>query len=208
MGAAVSSSPRRRVVIACYGGLGREVAGWLKAYEPETEFLGFIDDSRPHDCLGPIDRHRPIPGATYLVANGRGEDRLRIAELLGARGARMGSLVSPQATLGTALTDEDQVILLGRASVSIDVRIGRQTLIQELAVIGHDVSIGPACTVGALAFLGGGVTLGKCVTVYPHVTVIPKVVVGDGATLGAGSVVLGPVAAGATVFGSPARPVP
>ena len=203
----MSNSPHRQVVIACYGGLGREMAGWLRAHEPDTELLGFIDDVRPQDCLGTIADHVPLPGVIYLIANGRGQDRLRIAESLQSRGARIGSLISPIALLGTRFSDEDQVILLGRASVSVDVRIGHQTLIQDLAVVGHDVSIGPGCTLSTFSFLGGGVQLGTSVTVHPHVTVIPKVSVGDGATLGAGSVVIAPVAANTTVFGSPARPL-
>ena len=133
---------QRRVIIACYGGFGRELVGWLRTYEPHTEFLGFIDDIRPAECLGTINDHKPLPDVTYLVANGNGQNRLKIARSLEARGAKLGSLISPRATIGSHFTDESQVIILGAASVSINVTIGRQSLIQELAILGHDVHVG------------------------------------------------------------------
>jgi UDP-3-O-[3-hydroxymyristoyl] glucosamine N-acyltransferase len=196
-----------RVVIACFGGFGRELAGWLKAYQPEAEFVGFIDDSRSQDCLGSIIDHRPIDGVTYLVANGRGGDRLKIADLLESRGAKVGSLVSRTAHLAVTPVDRDQVIILGNASISVNVTLGRQTLVQEFAVLGHDAIVGAGCTLSSFSFLGGGARLGDCVTVHPHVIVLPGVKVGDGAVLGAGSVVVRPVGPGESVFGVPARSI-
>lgn len=200
-----SDARPRRVIIACFGGLGRELAAWLRQLEPHTEFLGFIDDVHPQDCLGRIEDHTPLDEVTYLVANGTGSHRRNIARALERRGARLGSLISPQANLNIPVSDADQLLLLGRSSISVDVSIGRQTLIQEMSVIGHDVRIGEGCSISSFAFLGGYVRLGDGVTVYPHATVLPKVRVGDGATIGAGSVVIRDVPAGQTVFGNPAR---
>ncbi|MBU3694729.1 MAG: hypothetical protein FGM40_07875 [Rhodocyclaceae bacterium] len=200
-----SSASAGKVIIACYGAFGRELLGWLRAYEPATEFLGFIDDVHPQDCLGSIADHQPLPGVRYLVANGNGNNRLQIAGWLESRGARLGSLVSPVATLAAPIGEEQQVLLLGRASVSVNVQLGRQVLVQEMAIIGHDVCVGDGCTISSLAFVGGRATLGARVNVYPHVTVLPGVEVGEGATLGAGSVVTRRVEAGQTVFGVPAK---
>ena len=202
-----SKATPRRVIIACFGGFARELVGWLKAYEPETEFVGFLDDLRPGDCLGSIADHRPLEDVTYLVANGNGANRIKIAALLEARGARMGSVVSRYANIGTPITDDDQAIILGNSSVSVDVTFGKQVLVQEFVVLGHDVNLGDGCTLSPFDFLGGGARLGRCVTAYPHVTVLPGIEVGDGAVLGAGSVVVRPVGPGESVFGVPARSI-
>ena len=202
----MSSRPlQRRVIIACFGGLGRELAGWLRAYEPETELLGFIDDIRPRDCLGSIVDHQPLPGVTYLIANGNGASRMAIAEMLQSRGATIGSLISPHAILGSRFGVEAECLILGNASISVNVAIGRQCLFQELTVIGHDVSLGEGCSISSFCFIGGHAKLGRQVTVYPHVTILPRVKVGDGATLGAGSIVTRDVPSGKTVFGNPAK---
>jgi len=45
------------------------------------------------------------------------------------------------------------------------------------------------------------------VTIHPHATLLPGVRIGDGATIGAGSVVMRSVPEGLTVFGMPAMSV-
>ena len=49
--------------------------------------------------------------------------------------------------------------------------------------------------------------IGECVTLHTTSFVIPGGIVGDNATVGAGSVTMRKVKAGTTVFGIPAKPV-
>jgi acetyltransferase-like isoleucine patch superfamily enzyme len=60
-------------------------------------------------------------------------------------------------------------------------------------------------TISAHAFIGGNAILEDLCTIHPHAVVLPRVRIGKGAVVGAGSVVIKDVAPYTTVFGSPAK---
>jgi acetyltransferase-like isoleucine patch superfamily enzyme len=71
--------------------------------------------------------------------------------------------------------------------------------------VDHDACVDDWTQVNCHCDLTGGVQVGKEVFFGSSVSIIPGVRVGDGAYLGAGSVVLRDVPPGAKVFGVPAR---
>src|SRR5579859_4142137 len=90
---------------------------------------------------------------------------------------------------------------------------GMGVVIGETAEIGDDCTLYHGVTLGGIAPRRGEhgqkrhPTLGNCVIVGSGAQVLGPFKVGDGARVGAGSVVVREVAAGTTVVGSPARPV-
>jgi acetyltransferase-like isoleucine patch superfamily enzyme len=54
-------------------------------------------------------------------------------------------------------------------------------------------------------FVGGRVEIGDDVVIHPHATILPGVKIGDGAVIGAGSVVIKDVPPGVTMMGNPAK---
>ena len=114
---------------------------------------------------------------------------------------------------------------LGRVMTGIEIhpgaRIGQRLFIDhgmgvvigETAEIGDDCTLYHGVTLGGIAPRRGELgqkrhpTLGNCVIVGSGAQVLGPFTVGDGARVGAGSVVVREVAAGTTVVGSPARPV-
>jgi acetyltransferase-like isoleucine patch superfamily enzyme len=96
-------------------------------------------------------------------------------------------------------------IFLGACSISNNVSLGDDLLIQSLACIGHDVRIGTGVTISSHAFIGGNATLEPFCTIHPHAVVLPHVTIGEGAVVGAGTVVIKSVAPGTTVFGTPGK---
>lgn len=190
------------------GGFGREVAAWIKARNLPYLVEGFLDDTQ-HDpeILGPICGHLPNPAgrSLYLACLGDGNPRQRLRLELERRGARFATIVFPEVTTVSGLLASKNSIFMGACSISNNVSMGDDVLVQGFAIVGHDVEVGDGCTIGNHAFVGGGAKLGRCCTIHPHAVVLPHVEIGEGAVVGAGSVVIRDVEPYTTVFGTPAK---
>jgi sugar O-acyltransferase (sialic acid O-acetyltransferase NeuD family) len=196
------------LILLGHGGFGRELAAWVAARQLPFRIEGFLDDT--HDgpeILGPIQGHVPDPSrdTLYLSCLGEGRHRMRLRLDLARRDARFANVVFPEVTSASTLSGCTNSIFMGACSISHNVSMGDDVLVQGFAIVGHDVEVGNGCTIGNHAFIGGGATLGACCTIHPHAVVLPNVRVGEGAVVGAGSVVIKDVDPHATVFGAPAK---
>ena len=86
-----------------------------------------------------------------------------------------------------------------------DTVIGQGCKIDNLVHIAHNVVLGPDTLVIANSMIGGSVEMGRGVWVAPAVSVLNKVKVAAGSTLGMGAVVIRDVGPGQVVAGNPAR---
>ncbi|MBZ0224259.1 MAG: acetyltransferase [Dokdonella sp.] len=200
-------SDMSRLILVGYGGFGREVAAWIGAAGMPYDVVGHIDDEKLDQpaVLGPIQGHRPRTDVAYVTCFGDGSDRHAVRCELEAAGARMGTVVAPSVIYVTSPTASKNSLFLGVCSISNDIVLGDDLLIQSFACIGHDVSIGTGVTIGAHAFIGGNARLEPFCTIHPHAVVLPHVTIGKGAVVGAGTVVIKDVPPGTTVFGVPAK---
>ncbi len=88
-----------------------------------------------------------------------------------------------------------------------ETRIESGARIDNLVHIAHNVHVGRDAAVIANAMVAGGTRIGDRAWIAPSATLREQIAVGDDATVGLGSVVLGSVAPGTTVVGAPARPL-
>ena len=85
--------------------------------------------------------------------------------------------------------------------------IGSHCLIQAKAYVGMDCTIGDFVQLGIGCVIKSAVKIENEAFIGSGVTIVSGVTIGQGARIGVGSVVIGSIKAGETVFGNPARPV-
>ena len=83
--------------------------------------------------------------------------------------------------------------------------IGRGTKIDHHCHIGHNVRLGDNCIVTAGTIIGGSTVVGDDVWIGIGSLIRDNIKIGYNAVIGMGSVVINDVAAGAVVYGNPAR---
>jgi len=202
-------------VIVGSGGHGREVLDIVDSCGLRHKFVGFVDDADPDELtsLRLANRSAPIVGdigwlakspLSHVLGIGAALARRDIQERLDHRPAL--TIVHPTATIGSAVTLAEGVVVGARAVITTNVSIGHHTHLNVGSAVQHDSILGDFVTVSPGVFINGDVRVGHDVFLGTGAIVTRGCVVGDGAVIGAGSVVLSDVAAGSRVWGIPARP--
>lgn len=205
---------RERLILVCAGGFGRELSFWASdchAAGTLPALAGFIDDvvqELPgYDLprLSSLQDYTPLPGDLFLVALGAPAKKRRVVELLQTRGARFASLRHPTATVVRTASIGEGVILCPYAMALADTRIDRFATLNNYSGLGHDAVCGEFTTLSSQVDVMGYARIGKDVMIGSGARLLPKVTVGDGATVGAGSIVVRSVKPNMTVFAPPAK---
>jgi UDP-perosamine 4-acetyltransferase len=206
--------------LAVYGSRPDGHAGVvLDLFAGEHDFVGLLDDW-PENAERTIGDLRVLGGTADLsrlaaegiegvvLGFGAPQGREQILAAIEAAGLALPVLVHPTAFVAASAVLGPGVQVMPRASVGPHARVGRGVLVNTGATLDHDVVVADASVIDPGAVLTGRVRVGSGVEIGSGAVLIPDSVVDDGATVGAGAVVVDPVAAGATVVGVPARPLP
>jgi sugar O-acyltransferase (sialic acid O-acetyltransferase NeuD family) len=193
------------VVILGAGGHGRavceaardagfDVAGFLDARAPLPPVLGL-------PVLGGEDAH---DGGALLLGLGDGAARLLAALRLRAT---LPVLLHPSVVRARSAELAEGAVVMPRAVLGAQARIGRLALVNTGAIVEHDVELGEGAHVAPGAVLCGGVRVGARALVGAGATVAPNVSIGADAVVAAGAAVMRDVPEGARVGGVPARAI-
>lgn len=208
----------KQLVIIGARGFGREIYNSaLESIGYGTEFVikGFLDDNT--DALEGKPDYPPILSSVedyvvndndvFVCALGDVKYKEKYSQMILDKGGRFITLIHKDAYISKNVELGIGCLVLAYARIHCDVKIGNFVTLQPYSIIGHDVIIGDWCHINAYADCGGKSRIGNKVTLHTTCFVLPKGVVEDGATVGAGSVTMRRVKAGQTVFGVPAKPV-
>ncbi len=205
----------KNLVIIGAGGMGRTVYGIAlecKGYGVDYIVKGFIDDDihaldgYPNypPILGKLSDYRPQDNEVFTSSIG-GEVRKKCLDGLLERGAVFINLVHESARIRTNVKIGTGNVICPFVSIGADSVIGNYNLIQSFTTIGHDVRIGDYNRIDTHVTCVGGIRIENEVDVYTSAVLNHKVVVEDGAHVGACSFVIRKVKAGTTVYGNPAK---
>lgn len=213
MDLAPEQNPSKLIIISA-GGFGRTIAGIAmtdSAHGKIWKMAGFLDQRRElaaktrFPILGDPDTYQVGFEEKFICALGEPALRRRYAAALVKQGADFTNLLT-SVHIGEGLRIGRGCVFEPDVKVGVDVTLGDFVLVQSTTIIGYEVSLGDYTTVGSFVFIGGRAQIGSDVMIHPHATILPGVKIGDGAVIGAGSVVIGNVPAGLTVMGNPAKP--
>ena len=200
------------IIIVGASGFGMEVL-WL-ARRLGRNVVGFLDDTKEKQnkqilgvpVLGLIDECGKYGNNEFIVAIGspRGRESV-VSRLLDYAILEYATLIDP-----SAIVDKD--VLVGEGSIicagvicTVNVSIGKHTIINLNSTIGHDVNIDSFVTIAPNVSISGNIYLKSLVEVGTGATLREKLEVGTGAVVGMGSVLAKSVDEKKVVVGNPAR---
>jgi sugar O-acyltransferase (sialic acid O-acetyltransferase NeuD family) len=197
-----------RIAIFGTGGMGRELADILRADGHKD--LVFVTDSpaAPVDGIEAIGADTLRADDQLVVALGSSRDRRLVAERFAgrtfatviARSAR----ISPSARLGEGAVVCDLALINNNARIGAHFQANCFAQVSHDCIIGDFVTFAPRATCNGWAEIGDDVFVGSG-AIIRNGSPDRRLVIGSGATIGMGAVVVGDVPAGAVVMGNPAR---
>jgi sugar O-acyltransferase (sialic acid O-acetyltransferase NeuD family) len=171
---------------------------------PLSERLAALAVHGCHPTVVALDDFVPGPNQLYLLGPTTPERSTLAGELARRFALRYTTLVHPTAYVSPLATLGEGVYIGANSIVAPGARLHEHVFVNRAVTIGHDTEIGafsriqPGCNLGGLSRIGSAVTVGI------GATLIERLVVGDGAFIGAGAVVIGDVPARVLMVGVPA----
>ncbi len=199
----------KKLVIIGAGGHGA-VAADIAALQGYTQIC-FLDDGAeraPEGYLlaGTVSDY-PIfrDDSEFFVAIGNCGVRERIQRMLVEGGAKMATLIHPQAVIGSRVEIGAGSVIMAGAVVNTGARLAEGVILNTCGSVDHDCTIGSFSHVAVGAHVCGTVSVGERTWIGAGATVINNISVCSDCIIGAGAVVVAAIDIAGTYLGVPAQ---
>lgn len=205
----------KKLIIIGAGGLGREVAQYVKdinLIKPEYEFLGFIDDDplqkgkiyNSDRVLGDMSTLKEMQNIYVFCAIANPGIKKKICCEMQEYKSKFTNIIHPSAYISPSVKLGKNVLISPNCVLTTNITIEDFVIINPQCGIGHDTCIGEYTTLYWNVNTGGFVKIGKNVQLGTQTFIRQGLSVGDDVISGAGAVIVKDVENGKTVKGVPA----
>lgn len=178
----------------------------------DFEVKGFLDDKKDAlegfsgypPIVSSVEDYQPKKDDIFICGLGQPYWRKVYTEKILGKGGQFTTLISPYAIVRRTAHIGAGCIITASSNISMDVYVEDHCAILSSG-LGHDVRVGKYSVLSGRVSLNGFVEVGELAYICCGAMVAPHKKIGDGATVGIGSVVISNVKANTTVFGNPAK---
>ncbi|KAB0490638.1 acetyltransferase [Pseudomonas vancouverensis] len=202
-------SPVAGILILGFGGHARSVAD--VALASGITQLSFVDsNARPNEAFlsfpvkSALDFELPSDWVVFPAA-GDNQKRLEQCDWATQQGLRLGTLISPYATVGVGAQVGEGSFIAHHAHIGPMAKVGRGCIINTGAIVEHECTVGQYTHVSVGAVIAGRSRIGECCFLGAGSTVIDGLQVADHVVLGAGACAHRNLEIAGTYVGVPAK---
>lgn len=149
----------------------------------------------------------PQIGFSITIGNPHGAVRCSLQDLLVSLGLQAVTLIHPSAIVAEDAEISAGCQIMAGAVVAPQVKMARQCIINTRASVDHETVLEEGVEVAPGATLCGLILAREYAWICAGATVLPRIIIGKNAIVGAGAMVNQDVPDDTTVVGIPARPV-
>lgn len=208
---------KKQIVIVGAGGFGREIA-WLieriNANCPTWNFLGFVDDGV--DVGTPINEYEVLGNTQWLLeqsevtycvcAIGNTTVRKKLVDKLSEnQNLQFATLIDPSVNYSSTVSFGEGSMICAGNNITVNVTIGKHTIVNLDCTIGHDVNLGEYTTLYPSVNVSGMTTIGSGSEIGTGSSIIQGISIEKNTIVGASSVVVRDLKESGTYVGVPAR---
>lgn len=197
------------LAVYCAGGLGREVIEFARSIN-RWEAIIFVDDVTDAKVVNDakVFRFSEVEqfrgNLEFVIANGEPSAREALYDKVKAAGYPLATLISPCCSI-LSNTEIGEGCILYDCSISTNIHIEPNVLMNGNVRIGHDSYVGAHSVFSAFSFLGGDTHVGKRVYIGPGAMIKDRIRIGDDAIISLGAAILRHVRPESIMIGNPAK---